>query len=186
MNNQSPFLTDAQLRAEIEKCEYCEDKPCKTACPVDCSPADFIMAAKRGADQDFERAAAIIYGHNPLGGVCGAVCPDYHCMHACVFMKFNHAVNIPAVQATIIQKAKDLKRLPLFKHPEPNGKKIIIVGAGPCGLGAAAILAQKGYQVVIYEKQKLAGGMCLLIPEFRFQKNILISDLKLKFLAVSR
>ncbi len=41
----NPILTDTQLRAEIEKCEFCEEKPCKEACPCDCSPADFIMAA---------------------------------------------------------------------------------------------------------------------------------------------
>ena len=34
----------AQLREEIERCEACETRPCRTACPADCSPADFIMA----------------------------------------------------------------------------------------------------------------------------------------------
>jgi len=42
------FLSDAQLRAEIAKCEHCAEKPCKTACPGDCLPADFIMAATVG------------------------------------------------------------------------------------------------------------------------------------------
>jgi len=32
------FLTAAQFAAELEKCEYCEDKPCMAACPCDCSP----------------------------------------------------------------------------------------------------------------------------------------------------
>ncbi|NLO90946.1 MAG: dihydropyrimidine dehydrogenase, partial [Elusimicrobia bacterium] len=95
------FLTDAQLKAEIEKCEYCAEKPCKAACPADCSPADFIMAAKNMEKSDFKRAAALIMGSNPLGGVCGAVCPDKHCKAACVHAKFDAAVNIPAVQATI-------------------------------------------------------------------------------------
>ena len=67
------FLSDAQLKAEIDRCEYCAEKPCKKACPADCSPADFIMAAKTGAKQDYKRAAALILGSNPLGGVCGAV-----------------------------------------------------------------------------------------------------------------
>ena len=40
------FLTDAQLASEIARCVYCEEKPCTEACPADCSPADFIMAAK--------------------------------------------------------------------------------------------------------------------------------------------
>ncbi|MRR09688.1 dihydropyrimidine dehydrogenase, partial [bacterium] len=42
MKQHTPFLTDAQLAAEIAKCEYCAEKPCQEACPADCSPADFI------------------------------------------------------------------------------------------------------------------------------------------------
>ncbi|MBN2009312.1 FAD-dependent oxidoreductase [candidate division KSB1 bacterium] len=172
------FLTDAQLWTEIQKCEYCAEKPCREACPVDCSPADFIMAAKTGDVFDFKRAAAVIYGHNPLGGVCGALCPDYHCMQACVHRTFDHAVNIPAVQATIIQKAKDLHAIPEFLQAPINNANIAIIGAGPSGMGAAAVLAQIGYSITMYEKQKTAGGMCNLIPDVRFNKNVLLSDIE--------
>jgi glutamate synthase (NADPH/NADH) small chain len=117
------FLTDAQLRSEIAKCEYCEDKPCKKACPVDCSPADFIMAAKNGTPADYQRAAAIILGSNPLGGICGHVCPDYHCMKACVHRTFDNAVKIPEVQAAIVHQARVQKRNPQFTKAKSNGKK---------------------------------------------------------------
>jgi len=177
MNNTTEFLTDAQLRAEIEKCEYCEEKPCKEACPVDCSPADFIMAVKVGSRADYKRSAALIMGSNPLGGVCGAVCPDTHCMKACVHRTFDSAVNIPAVQATIIAKAKELGSMPEFTKAPYNGKKVAIVGGGPAGIGAAAVLAQKGYKVDIFEKAKELGGMCNLIPESRLPRNVLSSDI---------
>ena len=171
------FLTDAQLRSEFSRCEFCEEKPCKEACPVDCSPADFIMAAKRGLPQDFQRSAAIIMGSNPLGGVCGYVCPDYHCMKACVHKTFDNAVSIPPVQATIIKKAKEINMMPDFKLALPNGKKIAVIGSGPAGLGACSVLAQKGYQVDIFEKDSKPGGMCNLIPEIRLDKNVLYSDI---------
>ena len=64
------FLTDAQLRAELDRCLYCEEKPCQEACPAHCSPADFIMAARVGAKSDFRRSAAMIMGSNPLGEQC--------------------------------------------------------------------------------------------------------------------
>ncbi|MDD5362580.1 MAG: FAD-dependent oxidoreductase [Ignavibacteria bacterium] len=171
------FLTDAQLQAEFARCEYCEEKPCKEACPVDCSPADFIMAAKRGLPQDFMRSAAIIMSSNPLGGVCGYVCPDYHCMKACVHRTFDNAVSIPPVQATIIKKAKETGKMPEFIKAEPNGKKIAVIGAGPAGLGATSVLAQKGYEVDIYEKNSIPGGMCNLIPDERLDKSVLHSDI---------
>ena len=170
------FLTDAQLKAELAKCEYCEEKPCKTACPADCSPADFIMAARVGGQSDLQRAAALILGANPLGGVCGLVCPDSFCMAACVHATFTSAVNIPSVQATIVRKAK-AHGLAAFTKPTANGRKIAIIGAGPAGLGAAAVLAQKGYKVDLYEEHK-AGGMANLIPDFRLDKQVLKSDIR--------
>ena len=172
------FLTDAQLQSEFSRCEFCEEKPCKEACPVDCSPADFIMAAKRGLPQDFQRSAAIIMGSNPLGGVCGYVCPDYHCMKACVHKTFDNAVKIPPVQATIIKKAKEINMMPEFNLAAPNGKKVAVVGSGPAGLGAASVLSQKGYQVDIFEKDHKPGGMCNLIPDIRIDKSVLYSDIE--------
>ncbi|MBU2637309.1 MAG: NAD(P)-binding protein, partial [Bacteroidetes bacterium] len=176
-NHVTEFLTDAQLRAEIEKCEFCEDKPCKEACPVDCSPADFIMAVKVGSRSDYRRSAALIMGSNPLGGVCGAVCPDTHCMKACVHRTFDSAVNIPAVQATIIEKAKEQKAMPEFEKFPLNGKKVAILGAGPAGIGAAAVLAQRGYTIDIFDKMKKPGGMCNLIPDSRLSPKVLKTEI---------
>jgi NADPH-dependent glutamate synthase beta subunit-like oxidoreductase len=54
----SLVMTPAQLQAELLRCEYCEEKPCKEACPAHCSPADFIMAARVGNASDIRRSAA--------------------------------------------------------------------------------------------------------------------------------
>jgi glutamate synthase (NADPH/NADH) small chain len=172
------FLTDAQLKGELEKCEYCQEKPCMKACPCDCSPADFIKAVAVGEPSDFLRSAALIMGKNPLGGICGQTCPDKHCMAACVHKKFDSSVNIPAVQATIIEKAKQLNVMPTFDKPELNGKKIAVIGSGPAGLGAASLLTQRGYEVVIFEMDSIPGGMCNLIPDFRLDKKVLQTDIE--------
>jgi len=170
------LLTDAQLFSEIRRCEYCETKPCKTACPCDCSPADFIMAAAQGRPADFKRAAGIILSSNPLGGICGNVCPDYHCVQACSHEKFDTPIQIPAVQATIVHKARELGVVPEFTHPAPNGKKVAVVGAGPAGIGAAVSLVQLGYTAVLFDPE-LLGGQAGLIPEERMGAGVLHSDL---------
>lgn len=172
------FLTEAQLRAEIDRCEYCEEKPCREACPVNCSPADFIMAVKVGTKADYKRAAAIILGSNPLGGVCGAVCPDYHCMQGCSRRLFDKPIQIPDIQATIIQTAKEINQMPTFNKIPLNGKKVAIIGAGPAGLGAAAVLAQEGYAVTLFDQLDKPGGMCNLIPDDRLDKSVLFSDIE--------
>ena len=171
------FLTDAQLRFEVEKCENCEEKPCLGACPAGCSPMDFILACRVGLPSDFRRAAAEILTANPLGGVCGIICPDRHCMSGCVYNGLNTPVNIPAVQATIVQRAKDLGATPSFAGIERNGMNVAVVGAGPCGLAAAVMLARRGYAVTVFERKPEAGGMCLLIPEHRLPRDVLSSDI---------
>ncbi len=172
------YLTDAQLKSEFAKCEFCEEKPCREKCPADCSAADFIMAARVFAASDIRRAAAQIMKNNPFGGVCGLVCPDKFCMAACVHKKLDSAVNIPAVQATIVKKARELGGIAAFAKARPNGKKVAIVGSGPAGIGAAAVLAQLGCRVDIFEKGAAAGGACNLIPEFRLAKEMLRRDLE--------
>jgi dihydropyrimidine dehydrogenase (NAD+) subunit PreA len=170
------FLTDAQLASEIARCEYCAEKPCKGACPADCSPADFIMAAKVGAPSDYRRAAALIMAANPLGGVCGVVCPDTHCMRACARATFDTPIEIPAVQATIIARARELGVMPTPERPGTSGGRVAVVGAGPAGCGAAAVLARNGYRVDLLEAGH-AGGMASLIPDFRLGKDVLAADL---------
>jgi NADPH-dependent glutamate synthase beta subunit-like oxidoreductase/dihydroorotate dehydrogenase/Pyruvate/2-oxoacid:ferredoxin oxidoreductase delta subunit len=176
MKKNDGSLTNAQLQAELNRCEYCEEKPCKEACPADCSPADFIMAARVGEKSDLRRSAAMIMGSNPLGWVCGVVCPDYFCMKACSRRTFDRPIEIPAVQATVIKKANEVG-MAKFQRAEPNGKTIAVIGAGPAGLGAASVLLQHGYRVAIYEQQKRAGGAMNLIPDFRLNKQVVRADI---------
>jgi NADPH-dependent glutamate synthase beta subunit-like oxidoreductase/dihydroorotate dehydrogenase/Pyruvate/2-oxoacid:ferredoxin oxidoreductase delta subunit len=176
MKKADGSLTDAQFRAELERCIYCEEKPCQEACPAHCSPADFIMAARVGEKSDLRRSAAMIMGANPLGWVCGVVCPDYFCMKACSRRTFDRPIEIPAVQATVMKKGYEVG-MAKFQRAEPNSKTVGIIGAGPAGLGAASVLAQRGYKVTIYEQQKRVGGAMNLIPDFRLNKQVVRADI---------
>ena len=176
-NVESRIMTRHQLQTELLRCEYCEEKPCTNACPANCSPFDFLMAARVGNPSDIKRSAAEIMRSNPLGGVCGLVCPDRFCMAACSRKKFDGAINIPKVQATLVETAKRLGGIPKFSTPEPNGKKIAIIGSGPAGLGAASALAQLGYAVHIFEGRDILGGMMNLIPDQRLDKKVVQSDI---------
>jgi NADPH-dependent glutamate synthase beta subunit-like oxidoreductase/dihydroorotate dehydrogenase/Pyruvate/2-oxoacid:ferredoxin oxidoreductase delta subunit len=177
MKKKGEFLTEAQFRAEVDKCEHCREKPCREACPAGVSPADFIMAVRVGAPSDYRRAAALILGANPLGGVCGALCPDKYCVQACVKAGVESPVRIPEVQAEVIRRAGKLGVLPAFAPAPDSGRRAAVVGAGPAGLAAAALLAQNGLAVDVFERQERAGGMVNLIPDFRFDRAVLRSDI---------
>lgn len=162
----------------MSRCENCEEKPCREACPVHCSPADFIQAACGGEKSDYLRSALEILSYNPLGQVCGVVCPDSFCMTACSRKKFDRPVEIPKIQAAVCQFAREAGKIPVPERPPLNGKKIAVIGAGPAGLGACAVLARLGYQITLFEAAKSAGGACLGIPDFRFPKESLKADIE--------
>jgi NADPH-dependent glutamate synthase beta subunit-like oxidoreductase/dihydroorotate dehydrogenase/Pyruvate/2-oxoacid:ferredoxin oxidoreductase delta subunit len=135
------------------------------------------MAARGMTPQDIQRSAALVMRENPLGGICGAVCPDRFCMAQCSHKLFDGPINIPAVQATIVQRAKELGGIPDYLKTKKNGKKVAVIGAGAAGLGAAATLAQLGYSVEIFDMEEKPGGANLLIPDFRLDRKVLKTDI---------
>jgi NADPH-dependent glutamate synthase beta subunit-like oxidoreductase/formate hydrogenlyase subunit 6/NADH:ubiquinone oxidoreductase subunit I len=64
--------------------------------------------------------------------------------------------------------------------PPPNGKTAAIVGAGVCGLTAARSLARKGYEVDIYERFPVPGGvMWTGVPEWRLPRDVIAEEVAL-------
>jgi dihydroorotate dehydrogenase/thioredoxin reductase/Pyruvate/2-oxoacid:ferredoxin oxidoreductase delta subunit len=55
---------------------------------------------------------------------------------------------------------------------------VAVIGAGPAGLGAASVLAQRGYKVTVYEQRQRLGGMMNLIPDFRLDKGVARTDIE--------
>lgn len=165
------YLSKPQLDAELFKCLNCKAKPCMSACPVNCSPQEFIQKAKSG---DFEGAVQSICKNNPMGHTCGLICPDHFCMKACLRGKIDHPINIPLVQATLLSKYRqdmtDTDKLP------DNGKKIAIIGAGPAGMAAAWTLVKLGYAVKLFEKTNRVGGALNLIPDYRLPYEVIEDD----------
>ncbi len=164
-----PYINETQFKAELEKCLQCKAKPCMQACPVKCSPCDFIALAKKG---NFAEATNEILCQNPLGEVCGLICPDKFCMKACVRGKIDAPIEIPAVQAFIMRKAGEIA----FQDTPQNGRKIAVVGLGPAGIGAVSEALKKGFAVEAYEKESSVGGALNLIPEERLPREVLLKE----------
>ena len=53
-----------------------------------------------------------------------------------------------------------------------DGRKVAVIGAGPAGLQAAGTLAERGFDVTVYEKDEKAGGRMNLADKPRFKENI--------------
>ena len=165
-------LKPAQLKTELEKCLHCAAKPCQKACPVHCSPCDFIAAAKAG---NWQKAAELIETQNPLAQTCGLICPDKFCQKACIRANLDKAIKIPAVQAAIMQKARAENTFSM-KEVKNNGRKIAVIGSGPAGMGAAYELLNQDFSVTVFEKNKQIGGALNLIPAERLPRDVISAD----------
>ena len=172
MSNKKQYLTPAQFKAEIEKCLGCPNKPCMKACPVGCSPQEFIGLAK---EKKYKEAIEAILNRNPMGETCGLICPDKFCMSACTRKNLDFAINIPKVQATLMKNYRSFAEKKR-KEINDNGKKVAIIGAGPAGLAAAKELAENGYITDIFEAKDHIGGALKYIPEERLPHEALSAD----------
>ena len=152
-------LNRIQALVEAERCYYCYDAPCQTACPTGIDIPAFIQ---RIAQDNIRGSAQAILEANPLGGMCARVCPtEVLCEQACVRnTNESKPVEIGLLQrfATDAYFAKP-GATPMFTRAAATGKTVAVVGAGPAGLAAAHGLARRGHEVVLFDAKPKLGGL---------------------------
>ena len=153
-----PPLTLAQARIEADRCYYCFDAPCQTACPTGIDIPSFIQ---RIADNNIRGSAHAILSANPLGGMCARVCPtEVLCEEACVRnTNEDKPVEIGQLQRHATDAYFDDPGAPLFTRAPSTGRTVAVVGAGPAGLACAHGLARLGHDVVVFDANAKPGGL---------------------------
>ena len=152
-----PPLGPTAALIEADRCYFCYDAPCTTACPTDIDIAGFIRMIASGNNNG---AARLILQENIMGGTCSRVCPTEElCEEACVRNKQDEKpVTIGLLQRHAVDAAMAEGKQFFTRKPE-TGKRIAIVGAGPAGMSCAHGLAREGHTVTIYEAKEKSGGL---------------------------
>ena len=121
-----PPLTRAQALIEAERCYYCHDAPCATACPTGIDIPSFIH---RIAQDNNRGAARAILEANPLGGMCARVCPtEVLCEQACVRnANEDKPVEIGSLQRYATDALMASGRQ-LYRQGAATGRKVAVVG----------------------------------------------------------
>jgi glutamate synthase (NADPH/NADH) small chain len=153
----NPALTEAEAVFESNRCLYCFDAPCMHACPTHIDVPAFI---KKIASGNLLGSARVIFDANPIGATCARVCPvEVLCEGACVEKTLlDKPIEIGRLQRYATDYAIQNGR-PIYAKGNANGKSVGIVGSGPAGLSCATYLARLGYDVTVYEKKSLPGGL---------------------------
>lgn len=174
---------EAEAVNEAERCLQCTNPLCVKGCPVNIDIPGFI---KKITEKDYKTSGEILKQYNYLPAICGRVCPqETQCEGACIMNKMKHfqPISIGKLERYVAdwnrEKTDSKKELNISKAVN---KKVAVVGSGPAGLTAAAYLAERGFEVAIFEALHLPGGVLVYgIPEFRLPKEIVrheISDIE--------
>ena len=152
-----PAYAPHEAAVAADRCYFCYDAPCVTACPTTIDIPLFIRQIQTGHP---EAAARTIFDQNILGGMCARVCPtETLCEEVCVRETAEgKPVEIGRLQRFATDTAMSTGVHP-FARAAPTGKTVAVVGAGPAGLSCAHRLAMLGHDVTVYEAGAKPGGL---------------------------
>lgn len=154
---------------EAKRCLQCKNALCKKGCPVATPVNEAVNMLLSGQISD---AGKLLFDNNPLSVVCSLVCPhEKFCEGSCVLGRKGNAIHWSTIEHYISDYYLNKMELQPEKNPK---KKLAIIGSGPAGITLAFILAQKGYDITIFElRDKIGGVLQYGIPAFRLPKDIL-------------
>ncbi len=173
-----PFGRQAAL-VEANRCLNCFDAPCMAACPTHIDVPRFIGKIAR---DNLRGSALTILDANVLGASCSRVCPvEVLCEGACVMHRYNkQPIEIARLQRYAMD-AFHAAGTPLPRKSSPDRpEKIACIGAGPASLACAAELQQRGFQVTVFERRGLPGGLNTYgVAEYKLPARASLEEIEL-------
>lgn len=152
-----PPLKRSEALIEADRCYFCFDAPCTTACPTDIDIPGFIQQIR---SDNIRGSARTILRENIMGGMCARVCPtEVLCEEACVRNTHeDQPVRIGLLQRYATDPVLE-DGTQLFDRAPDSGKTVAVVGGGPAALSCAHRLAVLGHGVTLFCRDEKLGGL---------------------------
>lgn len=148
--------------------------PCSLECPAHINIPGYLRMIAAG---EYDKAVGVIREKVPFPHALGYVCTHY-CEKGCKRKGLNEAVSIRDLKRFAVEHdTKESWKEKAF-HLPATGKKVAVIGAGPCGMTAAYYLGKKGHDVTVFERNPVAGGMLAVgIPSYRMPRGDLQKEI---------
>ncbi len=156
-------------------CKALVPAPCQDACPVGVDVPSYVALIALGR---FKEAIDLIREDNPFPGICGRVC-NHPCEYNCKMGEVDKPISICSLKRFVADYEHKLGRELSAPVKRTKKEKVAIIGSGPAGLTAAYGLVRLGYEVTVFEKLPVAGGMLSVgIPEYRLPRKIVKAEIE--------
>ena len=169
-------LNSHDRKLQASRCMECGVPFCHWACPLGNKQPEFQDALYKGKWQE---AYQVLSETNDFPEFTGRICPAL-CEKSCVLkLSCDSPVTIRENEAAIAEAAfREGYIVPA--HPERNGKKVAVIGAGPAGLSVAVRLNAQGYEVTLFDSKPMPGGLLRYgIPNFKLDKGVIDRRMKI-------
>jgi len=155
---------------QASRCMDCGVPFCHWACPVGNKQPEWQDLLYNGR---WKEAYYVLAEKCDFPEFTGRICPAL-CEKSCVLkLSTDEPVTIRENEAAIAEVAFREGYINDIKPAERNQKTVAVIGSGPAGLAAANRLNMKGYNVTVFEKDELSGGLLRFgIPNFKLGKEV--------------
>ena len=152
---------------------FSDNIPCAAACPAHTDISRYIAFI---ADEEYSNSFELNRESNLFPGCLGRVCAK-PCESSCR----RGVIDEPIAICWLKRVAADNRDSTRRERPGvPNGKSVVVIGAGAAGITAARGLARKGYRVTVYDALPVPGGMFWGgVPEWRLPRHIIQDEVNL-------
>lgn len=156
----------------FDDCREREIPMCADACPF---KIDILDIQERLSKKRYSAAYKTLRDKVAFPGIVAEICPGY-CEQSCIRRSIDEPISINLLEKTLI--AKTTKKEPNAYNLPAKKERIAIIGAGLAGMGFAAKMASRKYDVTIFEKtDRIGGSLVELMDESSFMAEF---ELQLK------
>ena len=149
--------------------------PCSAECPAHIDIPAYIRAIREGRPGD---AVAIIREKVPFPLVLGHIC-NHLCETGCKRGNINDPMGIRNLKRFAVENDPEQAWKAKGFMKERTGKRVAVVGSGPCGLTAAYYRNKLGHDVTVLEKRpQLGGPMTSGIPAYRLPLEDVMAEIQ--------